>query len=180
MHIRPRHQLATEHHDPVKLLRATPYNKKPKRSKTTAQLADRSQASIVANQICRLKWMPLNKITSDIRRSRRGLELCGLASLQNKERQFCVFLPEKGFPACNVFVQTDSQQATQIIVRLFSFCWFRNRTTKSVRGMMNSDPGNQDVQPRTLPAFWFTAAFRNSCVPSLAGFGLRYRYYDSC
>src|SRR6266699_881345 len=53
--IRPRHQLATEHHDPVKLLRATPYNKKPKRSKTTAQLADRNQASIVANQICRLK-----------------------------------------------------------------------------------------------------------------------------
>jgi len=51
--------------------------------------------------------MPLNKITSDIRRSRRGLELCGLASLQNKERQFCVFLPEKGFPACNVFVQID-------------------------------------------------------------------------
>ena len=138
----------------VKLLRATPYNKKPKRSKTTAQLADRSQASIVANQICRLKWMPLNKITSDIRRSRRGLELCGLASLQNKERQFCVFLPEKGFPACNVFVQTDSQQAAQIIVRLFSFCWFRNRTTKSVRGIMNSDPGNQDVQPRTLPAFF--------------------------
>jgi len=104
----------------VKLLRATPYNKKPKRSKTTAQLADRSQASIVANQICRLKRMLLNKITSDIRRSKRGLELCGLASLQNKERQFCVFLPEKGFPACNVFVQTDSQQAAQIIVRLFS------------------------------------------------------------
>ncbi len=138
----------------MKLLRATPHNKKPKRSKTTtAQLADRSQASIVANQICRLKWMPLNKITSDIRRSRRGLELCGLASLQNKERQFCVFLPEKGFPACNVFVQTDSQQAAQIIVQLFSCCWFRNRTTKSVRGIMNSDPGNQDVQPRTLPAF---------------------------
>jgi len=65
-----------------------------------------------------------------------------------------VFLPEKGFPACNVFVQTDSQQAAQIIVRLFSFCWFRNRTTKSVRGIMNSDPGNQDVQPRTLPAFF--------------------------
>src|SRR5438128_778903 len=97
--------------------------------------------------------MLLNKITSDIRRSRRGLELCGLASLQNKERQFCVFLPEKGFPACNVFVQTDSQQAAQIIVQLFSCCWFRNRTTKSVRGIMNSDPGNQDVQPRTLPAF---------------------------
>src|SRR5437016_8629080 len=110
-HIRPRHQLATEHHDPVKLLRATPYNKKPKRWKTTAQLADRSQASIVANQICRLKRMLLNKITSDITRSKRGLELCGLASLQNKERQFCVFLPQKGFPACNVFVQTDSQQA---------------------------------------------------------------------
>src|SRR5205823_1563573 len=97
--------------------------------------------------------MLLNKITSDIRRPRRGLELCGLASLQNKERQFCVFLPEKGFPACN-FRSDRFEQAAQIIVRLFSFCWFRNRTTKSVRGIMNSDPGNQDVQPRTLPAFF--------------------------
>src|SRR5438105_15707680 len=103
--------------------------------------------------------MPLNKITSDIRRSRRGLELCGLASLQNKERQFCVFLPEKGFPACNVFVQTDSQQAAQIIVRLFSLCWFRIRTTKSVRWMMHSNPGNRDVQHRTLAAL-FSAGLR--------------------
>src|SRR5207253_6665342 len=38
---------------------------------TAAHLADRSQASIVANQICRLKRMLLNKITSDIRRSRQ-------------------------------------------------------------------------------------------------------------
>src|SRR5437879_12019841 len=123
--------------------------------------------------------MLLNKITSDIRRSRRGLELCGLASLQNKERQFCVFLPEKGFPACNVFVQTDSQQAAQIIVRLFSFCWFRNRTTKSVRGIMNRDPGNQGCSASNSACFSrsrFTAAFRHSCVPDLAGFGFSSPY----
>src|SRR5436309_1552826 len=60
----------------------------------------------------------------------------------------------KRFSGMQRFRSDRFATAAQIIVRLFSFCWFRNRTTKSVRGIMNSDPGNQDVQPRTLPAFF--------------------------
>src|SRR5437899_5140573 len=53
MHIRPRHQLATEHHDPVKLLRATLITKN--RSARNSSAARRSEPSVD----CRQSNMPL-------------------------------------------------------------------------------------------------------------------------